>query len=113
MSKVQNIDISNITSLNDLTRFLSPFMNQVFSALNSGLNFQDNFKASVVQVSFPASANQNLVVKHNLPSTPIGYIPIQFSAAANIYNGSSLVLGLTFANLKCSASGITATILFF
>lgn len=113
MSQVSSVNISNVTALNDLTRFIQPFINQVGTALNNGLTVADNFRASVVQVSFPASANTNIQIKHNLPSTPIGYLVIQFGSAGIVYNGNSLVLSATFANLKCNLGGMTATLMFF
>lgn len=112
MAIINSIDITNIKTVDDLVRFLGPFIKQAISALNKNLNYQDNIRSSVVNVAFPSTANSNLAVAHNLATTPIGYIPIAFSAAANIYNGSSLVFGPTFANLKCDTAGITATILF-
>jgi hypothetical protein len=111
--KVNAIDISSLNNMTDLVRVLNPFCSQTGKALNNGLSFQDNIRSSVVPVSFPSTANQNLQVSHGLPATPIGYIAIRLSAACIIYDGFSLVLGATFANLKCSVAGITATILFF
>lgn len=111
--RVKDINISNLTDLDEVLRFLNPFCDQVSSALQNGLSFQDNIRASIVPVSFSTNANQNLVVTHKLSATPVGYIAIRQSRACNIYDGSSLVLGNTFANLKCDTAGVTATILFF
>lgn len=107
------VNLSNITDLTALIRFLSPFCTQVGQAMNNQVTFQDNIRASTVSVSFPSAANQNIQIKHGLPVTPIGYIAIRLSGAASVYDGVSVVLGATFANLKCSSAGINATIMFF
>lgn len=110
---VNSVNISNLTTLSDLTRILNPFCGQVGKALQNGLNFTDNIRANTVAVTFPSIANQNIQVQHGLQVTPIGYVPIRLSAACSIYDGMSLVIGPTFVNLKCSVAGITASILFF
>ena len=113
MAQVSPVEVTNLTSVNDLTRFLQPFISQVVSALNSGLTISDNFRAAIVGITFPASANTNIQVKHTLSSTPIGYLVIQSSVSGTVYNGNSPVLGSQFVNLKSSAASMFANVLFF
>ena len=109
--KINPINIQNLSTITDLVRFLNPFCQQISNALTSNLNFQDNFKANTVVVNFGSTISQQIA--HNLNTTPIGYLPIRTSTAGIIYDGSSLVLGATFVNLRCNVAGTTATILFF
>lgn len=111
--KINFVDLSNLKDLPNVLRFLSPFCKNVSNALQNGLSFQDNIRSSIVPVKFSTTANQNIQILHGLNAQPIGYIPIQTSAACSIYNGNSLVMNATFINLKCSVAGITATILVF
>ncbi len=113
MSKITPINIQNLTQLSDLTRFTQPFFTQTTTALNNGLTFQDNIRSSLIAVQFPSTANQNIQIAHNLNALPTGYIPVRLSAACNVYDGLSAVIGTTFLNLKCSIAGVTATILVF
>lgn len=113
MSQVSPVNISNLTQLSDLTRFLAPFCNQVQSALSNGLTVNDNFQANVIGVTFSATPNTNQVINHGLANTPIGYLVIQSSVAGSVYNGVSLVLGPKVANLKCNTASMFAQILFF
>ena len=113
MSKVNQINITNLTDVTTLVRILSPFLSQAQTAFQNGINFQDNFVATTVVVGFPSIANQNIQVAHGLATTPIGFLSILPRQACNVYAGSSTILGATFANLKCSVAGATCTILFF
>jgi len=110
---INQMDISNLKSLEDLIRFLQPFIIQTIQAVNHGLTFADNMASSMVNVTFPATANQNLVVTHNLPVTPTGYLVIRRSAAGTIYDGISPVIGKQFINLKSNVANMTATLIFF
>lgn len=98
--------------MKDLTRLLNPFLGQLSSAMANNLSIQDNLRANIVTAFF-TTKNVNVVVTHGLAAQPIGYIPVRFSAAANIYDGLSLVLGATFANLKSDTTGVTVSLLFF
>lgn len=111
--KINKFDVSNIDDFSEASRFLQQHMDQIQAAMQKSVSFQDNIQCSIVTVSFPSTINQNLPVAHKLSVTPIGYFPIRLSAACSIYDGVSLVLGATFANLKCSVAGVTATIAFF
>jgi len=112
VAKISPINITNLSSVQQLVQFINPFFGQLTTALNNGLSFQDNIRATTKVVYFP-TANQNVQVAHQLNATPIGYLAIRTSAACSIYDGISTVLGATYVNMKCNTSGITATILFF
>jgi hypothetical protein len=115
MANVSQVNISNLTQLADVTRFLQPFITQVSSAMGNQLTIADNFLMSIVGVTFPSTANKTLQIQHNLSVTPTGYIPVMLSGPCSIYNGLGVSLTLTsqFANLACSSTSIFASILFF
>jgi hypothetical protein len=110
---VKLVNIQNLTTVPDICRFQNGFNQQVVTALQNGLNFQDNIRASVISIKFPAPAGTNIQVAHQLNAQPLGYFVAQSSTFMQICNGNSLVLGQTFINLKCSVAGATATIVVF
>lgn len=112
MSQVSPVNISNLSNISDLVRFLSPFCGQVQSALTNGLTVADNFQANIVGVTFPSSANTNIQIKHGLSTTPVGYFVIRYSIAGSVYDGTTPVLGAQFVNLKSNTANLFAQILF-
>lgn len=113
MSQItQNFDLSAPDDIDGLKKYLAPFASDVIQQINGNLQFGANINAAMVWVNFP-NANTNVRVTHTLNTTPSGYWPVRLSAAGSIYDGSGIVLGTQFANLKSSASGMTALIMFF
>jgi hypothetical protein len=113
MAQVAPVTITNLTQASDITRVLQPFLTQVYTAFRGQVTTQDNIRCSIVSVTFPSTANQNVQVSHGLNATPVGYLPIVLSGACSIYSGNSPVLGATFVNLKCNTASIVASVLFF
>lgn len=109
MKITNSTDLSNIAQ-EDVTRYVSAVLAQVSTILNAGINFQDNFSAQRVSVTF-GSANVETVVRHNLGRVPVGYLPLTLSAAMILYNGTS-GNDDSALYLKSSATG-TATVLVF
>jgi hypothetical protein len=47
-------------------------------------------KGSLIDVTFPASANSDIKIQHGLGRVPQGFIPVYLSAAGIVYNSSSV-----------------------
>jgi len=110
---VNQINITNLSDLTDLIRFINPWLGQVTQAMSNGVTFQDNIRASIIKVTFPSTANQNLQVIHKLNATPVGYLPIRLSSAATVYDGVSPAVGSSVLNLKCTVASVNVTLLVF
>lgn len=86
MGKISTaINISNVTNLNDLLRFLSPLLIQIQSVINGNVEFESNIFADQINVSF-SGANVETRTPHNLGRVPFGYFLIGSNAAVQIYN---------------------------
>jgi hypothetical protein len=81
-------DISNVETLDDVTRYTTQCLTQIVSVLNNNISFSDNFKATIASVTFP-TANSEQAVDHGLGKVPTGYILAGASAATSIYNGTT------------------------
>lgn len=93
-----------------LTRYLAIFGDDVLSTLNGGLDFETNFNAKIVTVTF-SSTSADVAVTHGLGRAPVGYIPLTLSADMTIYTGSSPGTS-SLLYLRSSATG-TAKLLIF
>lgn len=47
-------------------------------------------KGRIVEVTFPSFANNDISVKHGLGRVPTGFVTVQISTAAIIYNSSTV-----------------------
>lgn len=83
-----NVDFSNIKSIDELVRFLSPFINNLQSVINGNLEFTSNFKAILLDTKF-STANLNTGIAHTLGRVPLGYINVGSNVATQLYDGSS------------------------
>ena len=85
----RNFDVSNLKAGNeDFNRFVSEMIASIATVINGEISFTDNFKASIVNVTF-GSANAQQAVKHSLGKVPIGFINIGSNASASLYRGTS------------------------
>lgn len=111
MKITANHDFSSLKDIEDVRRFVGALSDQIVDAINGGLTIKDNFFANKVTYYF-TSANTSYQITHGLGTVPTGYMTIGQSKAGSVYDGSSLILGPTFANLQFSTSGATVAILF-
>lgn len=107
--KISNFDPSNLDG-EEFKRIVSILLNNMVSALNGGLTFQDNFSQSTQSVQFTA-ANTEVTVNHNIGRIPVGYLVLGLDQAAIVYNG---VQENTSQSLFLRASApCTATVMLF
>ena len=66
---------------------LTLFLKDIYNILNKGLVFKDNFKGSVIRVSFTA-ANADTTIRHGLAFVPTSYLVLNSSVALSVYDGS-------------------------
>lgn len=107
--KMSSLDISNVKTFEDLTKFSSLLFSQISGAINNGLNFSDNFQARTLTANFTA-ANEDLGISHGLKRVPAGYIVVGANAALSVYDGSSSDADII--NLKSSAVGVARILIF-
>lgn len=115
MAQIKNtLDILNIKTIQDLTRFLSNAFRDIQQAVNGNITFSENFRGTFVSVNFTA-ANTNTFLTHGLGYTPSGYIVTTASAAMSVYDGNQTAAPFDSTQvffLRSSAIG-TVTIFLF
>ena len=111
MSRVRNLlDFLNITDTKELARFLSNAIREIQQAINGNINFQDNFRGKILEVTF-SSANADVRVEHRLGFNAQNYLVLKRSADLTVYDGIN-ASSETVIWLRSSAVG-TATIFVF
>lgn len=88
MSKIQSGSTISLVKPEELTRYITQFLNEVVQVVNGRLEFNANIRGNFRDVSFTA-ANTNKAVSHGLGRTPQGYIVTKLSANMVVYDGSS------------------------
>lgn len=84
MGKIKEIaEIRAVTSFEDLRRFVSLQFKQILEIVNGNLNFTDNLRSVILNVTFPA-ANQDVKILHGLGVVPKGYIVIDSRTALTV-----------------------------
>src|SRR6267142_6463697 len=84
--RVTNFDVKNVTSLDDVQRFISQTITQIVTIVNGKATFTDNIDCRLVNVTFTASAVDTQVT-HNLGRTTVGYFLTGSSTPMSIYIG--------------------------
>jgi len=95
--------LSNLRTVEDISRYYSIIVDQLESILNGGIGFSDNLQSSISSVVF-STANSEVIVPHGLKVAPLGYVILTRSAALVVYDGST-EWTTEFISLKASASG--------
>lgn len=104
MAKLQlNNDLSNVRTLEDLIRFASIAIKDIYDLVNGNIEFDSNIRSKKITVDFIA-ANAEQAVRHNLARVPQGYIQTKANAATSIYNTTDS--DSNFLYLKSSAVAI-------
>lgn len=108
MGKLPNVpDIINLTELKDVVRFLSQFMKGVQELIGGNLNFNDNFRGQIIDVSFTNGIE--LKIPHNLKFIPSGYLVTKTSTPMSVSVGTTQWTNSDIY-LRSNATG-TATVL--
>lgn len=111
MSKVRdNFNYSNLSTLDDLKRFLSVFLDNLTPIVNGNIEFDLNIKTKTVTANF-LTANTELEVTHNLGRVPVGYLLAQSNVSTTLFNGVSTNTDSKIY-LKSSAIANTTIIVF-
>ena len=103
-------NIENVEKEDQKERQLTNILKDFYDILNNGFIFQDNLRGTVLTVRFTA-ANTQQSVRHGLAFIPRNYIPINKTAAMDIYNGTT-PFDRNNIYLRSSAIG-TVTLLVF
>jgi hypothetical protein len=77
---------SNLTTIEDLGRFVSISLSDIIDAINGRLGFIDNIQSKLVDVDFNL-VNTNIEIHHGLPFVPNGYFVVQANAPVSVYSG--------------------------
>lgn len=104
------LDISNVKSQEDLTRFAAQALKDIADILNGKVGIEDNTDSIRLTVNFTA-ANVAQTIQHNLGHMPSGYVLIGSTVAMSVYDGGTAFTD-KFIYLKASAIG-TARILLY
>lgn len=79
-------EVSNAPDWTELRRAVSMAFKSIYELLNGRLNFSDNLRGKIIDVSFVAS-NTDTVIIHNLGFIPSYYLVIKSNVATQIYTG--------------------------
>lgn len=103
-------NIENIKEDEQRWQYLSVQLKSYYDLLNRGLGFTDNFNSRTISATF-AAINTNTSFEHGLGFTPTGYIPIGYTAAMSLYDGST-AWNKTNIVLKSDAVGVARILVF-
>jgi hypothetical protein len=101
---------SRLTTIDQLSRFMSLLAGNLDIILNGGITFADNFKGQVVECSFSA-ANMDSSFPHQLGRSPTGYLSLGQNAALIVYDGTNALQPQTIT-LRSSAIGTAQVFIF-
>lgn len=93
---------SNLTTWEDLRRYVSIQVDDILAALNGRLSFGDNVQAKLMGASFSASGTA-VEIQHNLGFVPNGYFLAGSDQPIMLYDGGTN----TTTSLFIKASGAT------
>lgn len=89
MGKIRSSpQISNLKTIEDVVRFIQPFITDVSETINGNIQFDQNCSVAILDVTFD-TANAEKAVSHSLGRVPIGYFKIGSGAATVLYNGTT------------------------
>lgn len=111
MPKLRNLfNISNLKTIDDLIKYLSPVLSEISDTINGKLDFDSNIRTSFVTCVFTA-ANVETAITHTVGRVPMGYILAGSSAVTRLYDGTTANTD-SIIYLKSDAA-VTARILIF
>jgi hypothetical protein len=87
MSKLtQSSNFNQLNKLEDVTRFVTRFSEDVKNQVNGNLLFGENISCVIVTVNFSTAGN-NFLVTHNLGRIATGFICVGGDSAGVVYKG--------------------------
>lgn len=87
MSRITaSTDIQKL-DLEEVSRYVDIFCQDVVQQVNGGLDFETNFNAKTIEANF-TSANTTLGFGHGLKRVPIGYIQVGADVAVSVFDGT-------------------------
>lgn len=86
LKTVQNL--GNLQEIEELSRFVAQFAQDVVSVVNGNLSLLENLKGTLVDVTFSAIST-DVQIPHQLRSVPTGYIVVGRSADIQVFDGAA------------------------
>lgn len=105
-------DLSQLTSLSDVTRYVSAALQAIYREFNGRITFVDNISASGPLVATFVDSSTPVMVKHSLNKVPVGFIMINSSAGISLFQPNATQYPWTQNQVVLQASG-AGTISFF
>lgn len=89
MAKLRNqINVSNLETIDDLSRFVSVVFDELYNQINGKLQITQNIQFVTVNASFPA-ANTQYAFAHDLGVVPTYYIAVTNPTGGVVYAGTT------------------------
>ncbi len=85
--KIRQFNTSSVESWEDLRRFASTALNDIYDLVNGRLSLIDNVQSSILTISFNA-ANTSQAFTHTLKTIPTGYLLVKSPLDVRIYDGT-------------------------
>lgn len=82
-----SITVSNVSTWEELRRFVSQMTSDLVDIINGHISFTDNCDISLITVSFPGSGT-TVKTAHGLKRMPTGYIVAGLSASLVVFDGN-------------------------
>lgn len=104
-------NMSNLDSFESFSRFVSAYINELTTQVNGKLDFISNIRASGPFVIGFTNASNIRGVTHSLGFVPQGFLVINQTASASIYQPQGASYGWTDSLVYLQASaGVTASL---
>lgn len=113
MSRLKVIpDLSQLTTLGDVTKYVSAALQAIYREFNGRITFVDNVAASgPLTATFP-NGSTPVNVMHSLNKVPVGFIVINLNAGISVYQPSLVSYPWTATQVTLQASG-AGTVMFY
>lgn len=107
-------NISNLTKLDDVVRFVSNYLEKIPPILNGGIQFGDNIRSRGPFEFKIVAASQVVKVSHTLGFVPAGYLLVYQNASASIYAADAIAYPWTNTDVYLTASAaVTGRVILF
>lgn len=103
-------NIQSVAEDEDKWRYTSVQLKSLTDILNKAITFQDNFRCAIINATF-TTVNTDTGFSHNLGFVPLGYLPITYTSAFSVYNGTTTWTGDEIT-LKANSTGMVKLIVF-
>lgn len=103
------LDLAQLTTWQQLQRYVSDVIRQIVDLCNGKLSFSENFDCFTASVEF-TSTSVDTAVPHGLGRAPNGYIIVKRSANMVIFDGSTENTD-SVLYLRTSATGTASVII--